>query len=84
MRVTSNKDWPAAVTNAKSNVNALQSSSFRIRHEGPYRYESLLTEIRKSLALEIERAGQCYGGLKLPSKNSSLRELILVSEFPAA
>lgn len=62
MRVTSNKEWPAAVDRAQRAISELRSGVLVIAIYGPEEFNKLMSEARTGLDTQIKRAGECYPG----------------------
>lgn len=62
MRVTANKDWPAAVELAEKNNRMLTTDVITLHMTGPDRFDASMAQTRAALDTEIAAAGECYAG----------------------
>ena len=62
MRVTSNREWPAAIGEAEKIKSKMRVESVSISFKGPDEYDRLNRRYRAALSPAIENAGSCYEG----------------------
>ncbi len=62
MRITANREWPAAVGEAERLVTKMRTESISISREGPAVYQSLRDDYDAVLSPAIANAGACYDG----------------------
>jgi hypothetical protein len=62
MRITSNREWPAAVGRAEGIKGRMRLESISISTEGPAEYDRLARDYKAALAPAIRNAGVCYEG----------------------
>lgn len=62
MRITSNREWPAAVDKAEDLKRQMRTASVAIAMKGPAEYDRLAEEYETVLGSAIRNAGACYQG----------------------
>jgi hypothetical protein len=62
MRVTQNREWPAAINEAEKIKTRMRTESISISIHGPEEYDRLYKDYRAVLSPAIANAGSCYQG----------------------